>query len=281
MSARAPPKPDPPKTKKHDPLLERIYEGEAPDTTDTKLRWAAYANRIKTIMNAGHRYIAYSSDIGESFRPVAHPNWIRAAYGISWLYLAGDVANEGYKAYVSNQAVLHGGHSIASVPEWLRTGNSSTTPRHQTPLSEESKTPSQTKKISAIRDAKNLDADFYYEDIKLKPTGSLPFLEDWRTVIVQRAIFQGLASMGLPALTIHSVVRYSGRAMRNVKNPLIRTWGPVGLGLAVVPALPYIFDEPVEEAVDWTFEKGYELVTGKLGISEKRAQARAHGEKAL
>ena len=28
----------------------------------------------------------------------------------------------------------------------------------------------------------------------------------------------------------------------------------------VVPALPYMFDEPVEEAVDWTFTKGYELL---------------------
>lgn len=48
--------------------------------------------------------------------------------------------------------------------------------------------------------------------------------------------------------------------MKNVKNPALRTWGPVGLGLAVVPALPYLFDEPVEEAVDFIFEKGQELL---------------------
>ena len=67
--------------------------------------------------------------------------------------------------------------------------------------------------------------------------------------------------MALPAFTIHSVVRYSGRAMKNVKNPRLRTWGPVGLGLAVVPALPYLFDEPVEKAV----EKGVEVVVGLIG----------------
>ncbi|KAK9324569.1 hypothetical protein V1517DRAFT_305999 [Lipomyces orientalis] len=65
----------------------------------------------------------------------------------------------------------------------------------------------------------------------------------------------------------------SGKAMKNVKNATLRSWGPVGLGkdtaivsseldsylptgLAVVPALPYLFDEPVEEAVEWVFEQG-------------------------
>ncbi|CRK47437.1 hypothetical protein BN1723_020297, partial [Verticillium longisporum] len=32
--------------------------------------------------------------------------------------------------------------------------------------------------------------------------------------------------------------------MKNMKNTRIRTWGPIGLGLAVVPALPTLFDEP-------------------------------------
>jgi fission process protein 1 len=34
------------------------------------------------------------------------------------------------------------------------------------------------------------------------------------------------------------------------------------LGLAVVPALPYLFDKPVEHAVEWTFHKGFELIGG-------------------
>jgi hypothetical protein len=49
-------------------------------------------------------------------------------------------------------------------------------------------------------------------------------------VMLQRGIFQSLARMGLPAFMIHSVVRYSGRAMKNVKNIRVRTWGPIGLG---------------------------------------------------
>lgn len=89
-------------------------------------------------------------------------------------------------------------------------------------------------------------------DTSLVP-GKVTPLNDYRTVMAQRAIFQGIASMGLPAFTIHSIVRYSGRAMKDVKNVRLRTWGPIGLGLAAVPALPFLFDKPVEEAVEWVF----------------------------
>ena len=34
------------------------------------------------------------------------------------------------------------------------------------------------------------------------------------------------------------------------KHPRIRTWGPTLAGLAIVPVLPYLFDKPVEHAVD-------------------------------
>ena len=84
--------------------------------------------------------------------------------------------------------------------------------------------------------------------------------------MLQRGIFQSLASMGLPAFTIHSVVRYSGRAMKDLKNKTIRTWGPIGLGLAVVPFLPALFDKPVENAVEWTFHKAFETFGGKEAV---------------
>lgn len=96
--------------------------------------------------------------------------------------------------------------------------------------------------------------------------------------MAQRAIFQSVASMGLPAFTIHSVVRYSGRAMKDVKNKTIRTWGPIGLGLAVVPFLPSLFDEPVESATEWIFHKGFETFGGKAYVGEAPTTGR---EKAL
>ena len=59
--------------------------------------------------------------------------------------------------------------------------------------------------------------------------GRVPAIEDFRSVMVQRAVFQGIASMGLPAFTIHSIVRYSGRALRDAKNKTIRSYGPIGV----------------------------------------------------
>jgi hypothetical protein len=36
---------------------------------------------------------------------------------------------------------------------------------------------------------------------------------------------------------------------------VFQKWGPTVAGLAVVPALPYLFDEPVEHAVEHVFTK--------------------------
>lgn len=40
------------------------------------------------------RYMAYSSDVGESFRPILQPASIRAAYGVAIAYVVGDTAYE-------------------------------------------------------------------------------------------------------------------------------------------------------------------------------------------
>lgn len=179
--------------------------------------------------------MAYTSDIGESFRPVAHPNYVRAAYGISWAYLIGDVAHEGYKAYCANQRVLH--------------------PYLPREASQERYNDAKTEIKTAADDA----------GVRLTP-GTVAPINDYRTVMAQRAIFQGIASMGLPAFTIHSIVRYSTRAMKDVKNPRLRVYGPIGLGLAAVPALPFLFDHPVETAVEYIFHKGFETFGGKEAV---------------
>ncbi|OAF60908.1 hypothetical protein VC83_02505 [Pseudogymnoascus destructans] len=201
-------------------IYDEVRSGTAPESTESSIRYAAYATRIRTALLSAQRYVAYTSDVGESFRPVAHPNLVRAAYGISWAYLAGDVAHEGYKAYCANQRTLH--------PEGVAGGlkGGLVTPGVVTPL------------------------------------------EDYRTVIVQRALFQGIASMGLPMLTIHSIVRYAGRAMKNVKSPRLRMWGPVGLGLSVVPVLPYLFDKPVEGAVEFVFHEGFKAIGGEQAVGD-------------
>jgi fission process protein 1 len=42
------------------------------------------------------RYLAYSSDIGESFRRVAHVRFVHASYAVAISYVVGDVALNGY-----------------------------------------------------------------------------------------------------------------------------------------------------------------------------------------
>ncbi|ROT42899.1 hypothetical protein SODALDRAFT_327059 [Sodiomyces alkalinus F11] len=213
---------------KEDNFYNELVDGYVPESTESNVRYAAYATRVRTILMSAHRYVAYTSDIGESFRPVAHPNLVRTAYGISWLYILGDVSHEGYKAYWHNQRILNPSLQLTE---------------HQ-------------EKFVSQQPVESTEA------LQIQP-GKVSPLEDYRTVMVQRGIFQTLASMGLPAFTIHSTVKYSGKAMKNVKNARLRAWGPIGLGLAVVPVLPFLFDQPVEDAVEWLFYKGFEAYGGK------------------
>lgn len=109
---------------------------------------------------------------------------------MSWAYLIGDVGHEGYKAYLRNQQTLHPNlHGVTS---------------------------------SRANDGR--------DGVDNRPLlGHVPAIDDYRSVMLQRAIFQSVASMGLPAFTIHSIVRYSGRALKNAKNTRIRTYGPIGV----------------------------------------------------
>ncbi|KAK4982654.1 hypothetical protein LTR50_007639 [Elasticomyces elasticus] len=215
-------------------LWDTLYDGTASESTDSNIRYAAYATRLRTVLLSAHRYVAYTSDIGESFRPVAHPYLIKGAYAVSWLYLAGDVGHEGYKAYWRNQRTLH--------PEMEVTSSD--------------KQSADQGKTVALGTATTSGSMGVVEPGRVVP------IEDYRAVMAQRAVFQSIASMGLPAFTIHSIVKYAGKALKNNKNLRIRSYGPIGLGLAAVPALPFLFDKPVEEATEYIFHKGFELVGG-------------------
>ncbi|RCH92820.1 hypothetical protein CU097_010416 [Rhizopus azygosporus] len=165
-----------------EPLKEQVVKGEI-DSLETKARYLGYLGRLRTALVASSRYLAYTSDVGEAFRPIAHPAIVTAAYGISWAYLGLDVGYEGYKAH-------HAGEDNAAIA----------------------------------------------------------------TTVVKRGVFQSLASMAFPMLTIHSVVKYSAYGFKNVKSPKIKAWGPTVLGLGVIPFLPFIFDEPIEHIVDKVFK---------------------------
>jgi fission process protein 1 len=66
----------------------------------------------------------------------------------------------------------------------------------------------------------------------------------------------------LPAFTIHTAVRQAKKAFANASNPRVKAWGPTLTGLAIVPALPYIFDHPIERATDVIFEWIEERIAG-------------------
>jgi len=180
------------------------------DSTDSDIRYLAYGARLRTALRAGTRYIAYTSDVGEAFRPVISPRIVTAAYGISWLYLAGDVSYEAYKAHRHGPSPLEAAH----FSEPTRVG----------------------------------------------------------MVAVKRAAFQSIASMALPAFTIHTAVAQARKAFASTKNPRVKTWGPTITGLAIVPVLPYLFDHPVEKVTDATFE----WIERKI---VERDQAKASGVK--
>ncbi|KAA8650097.1 hypothetical protein EYZ11_001299 [Aspergillus tanneri] len=245
-----------------DTFYDDIYPPYSVDSKDTPYRYAGYANRLRTILLSAHRYVAYTSDIGESFRPVAHPYLVRTAYSISWSYLIGDVVHEGYKAYLRNRHVLAPpceaykdakDLSQEDMVMGMATGNLSGPLRPRD---------SETTTSSLLPHQPSSSSD----TLTPWPTTRIPLIEDYRMVMAKRAVFQSIASMGLPAFTIHTVVKHSGRMLKNSKSVFFRTWAPIGLGLSVVPFLPYIFDEPVDKAVEWAFRTGVRAYAGEDAV---------------
>ncbi|KAL1888836.1 hypothetical protein Sste5346_009314 [Sporothrix stenoceras] len=254
------------KEDKDDNFYDELISGYAPESTNSNVRYAAYAARLRTILLSAHRYVAYTSDIGESFRPVAHPLLVRSAYGISWAYILGDVSYEGYKAYLHNQHTLHPTHEFTERQKKLVGVDNALDPFERSTV-KVTAAGAKAKSASDLGADGAAAADAVAAAVAAKP-GVVTPLEDYRVVMLQRAIFQSIASMGLPAFTIHSVVRYSGRALKDAKNKTIRTWGPIGLGLAVVPFLPTLFDKPVENAVEFVFHKAFAQVGGQQAVGE-------------
>ncbi|KAA1130382.1 hypothetical protein PGTUg99_007807 [Puccinia graminis f. sp. tritici] len=182
---------------KHENLPERIADGRI-DSTDTAARYLGLVARIRPLLIPASRYLAYTSDVGEAFRPVVNPKVVTSAYGISIGYVVGDVAYEGWKGHLQAQGDPDDNLVIA-----------------------------------------------------LK--------------VARRAAFQGTASMLLPALTIHSAVRYSKKMIfSKMANPRIHSIGPTAVGLGIIPFLPTLFDEPVEHLVNKTFDQIERNVLGQL-----------------
>lgn len=78
--------------------------------------------------------------------------------------------------------------------------------------------------------------------------------------------WHSIGSMALPALTIHTIVKYSMKGLLKIpKMPeVLCKWGPVGLGLCSIPFIIH----PLDHATDWLFNntvrRGYRDQVSKL-----------------
>ena len=142
-----------------------VHSKDIKESSDSNMpgRYFAYLARFRTIV----RYLAYTSDVGEAFRPIVNPKIVTTAYAISWGYVICDVGYEGYKDY---------------------------------------KRGSDTNHIS-------------------------------RTVL-ERSLFQSIASMALPAFTIHTQVKIFNKVFNKIGR--FTKWGPTVMGFALIPFIPYL-----------------------------------------
>ena len=66
---------------------------------DSEARYLAYAQRITRVFATSSRYLAFSSDVGEAFRPVVPPKVVTFSYALTWGYVFGDIGYSTFNAY--------------------------------------------------------------------------------------------------------------------------------------------------------------------------------------
>jgi fission process protein 1 len=71
--------------------------------------------------------------------------------------------------------------------------------------------------------------------------------------IVERSVFQAIASMAVPTLIIHTSVSAAKNIFRKMNR--FQRWGPSLVGLSIIPLLPMYLDHPVEEGLEYVFER--------------------------
>ncbi len=62
-------------------------------STESNVRYVAYSRFLLRMS----RYLAFTSDVGEAFRPIVNQRLVQLSYGISWAYVIGDVSYEAKK----------------------------------------------------------------------------------------------------------------------------------------------------------------------------------------
>lgn len=71
--------------------------------------------------------------------------------------------------------------------------------------------------------------------------------------VVDTGVWQTLASVVIPGLTINRVVALSGPPLlRSAASPALKRWGPTAIGLAVIPFIVHPIDTAVHAVMDYT-----------------------------
>ncbi|SNX87382.1 uncharacterized protein MEPE_06092 [Melanopsichium pennsylvanicum] len=246
-------------------------------------RYVAYAMRLKTVIVASSRYVAYSSDIGEAFRPLTRPGFVTGAYAISWTYILGDVIYAGYKAAKQYEALASTTFTTSSGPlEEFETEAAKYA--HKALSSAKENLP-----LEKLLDPKTLSALSPTEKVELRKRHTQRLAQQGEhagvdpnqvseamhvgLTMARRGVFQSIASMALPAFTIHSIVRYSAPLFAKAKSTRIKAAGPTVAGLMFVPAMPFLFDEPVEHVVDFAFDWIQERLLGGSKAADRVVEA--------
>ena len=73
------------------------------------------------------------------------------------------------------------------------------------------------------------------------------------------AIWHSLASMALPAFTIHSIVKYSGKVIKKCSDPASKfgKFGPTIIGLCSIPFIIHPLDHVTDFSMNNTLRKFY------------------------
>jgi len=160
----------------------------------TKAKAAAVKLKASAAQNI--RYTAYSSDVGEAFRPVV-PSWaVKGTYGLAVTYILGEIGVTTYKAQQQGEEPVR--------------------------------------------------------------------------AFAHAAVFQGIASLVLPMVVIHQTV-HAAQAVTKRAGRFTR-WGPTVAGLALIPALPYMIDEPCEHIIDSAFDKWWPKEEEPAEVQKARLQ---------
>jgi fission process protein 1 len=93
-------------------------------------------------------------------------------------------------------------------------------------------------------------------------------------VAAYAACFQGLGSLVLPSLLIHQVVHIAQHGFRRWGR--CTRWGPALTGLAVIPALPKLVDEPLERALTGALEYAW-----PIAVASTASASGGNGEAAV